>query len=151
HALGYVGAISEQDLEHIDRAAYSGTTLIGKLGVESAYEPQLHGANGFRELLVNAQGRSVDRQGAFVPNLRTKAPAAGEDVLLSIDLNVQRVAEAALTGHRGAVVALDPNNGDVIALVSMPGFDPNFFGRGITTAEYGALNNDADRPLFNRA
>ncbi len=151
HALGYVGAISEQDLKHIDRAAYAGTSLIGKLGVESAYEGELHGTNGFREVLVNAQGRSVERQGAFVPNLRTKAPGAGEDLLLSIDLKVQRTAEAALAGHRGAVVALDPNNGDVIALVSLPGFDPTMFGRGITAREYGILQNDIDRPLFNRA
>src|SRR5256885_8620780 len=129
HALGYVGAISEQDLKHIDRAAYAGTSLMGKLGVESAYERELHGTNGFREVLVNAQGRSVERQGAFVPNLRTRAPGAGEDLLLSIDLKVQRTAEAALAGHRGAVVALDPTNGDVIALVSLPGFDPTMFGR----------------------
>ncbi|TLY62210.1 MAG: penicillin-binding protein 2 [Gammaproteobacteria bacterium] len=151
HALGYVGAISEQDLERIDPAAYSGTTLIGKLGVESAFEKPLHGTNGLREILVNAQGRSVARQGAFIPSLRTKAPTAGDDVLLSLDLKVQRVAEEALRGHRGAVVALDPNNGDVIALASMPGFDPNLFGRGITTAEFGVLQNDIDRPLFNRA
>jgi penicillin-binding protein 2 len=151
HALGYVGAISEQDLKHIDRAAYAGTALIGKLGVESTYEDELHGKNGFRELLVNALGRSVERQGAYLPNLRTKAPAAGDDVLLSLDLKLQRVAEAALGGHRGAVVALDPNNGDVLALVSLPGFDPNLFARGITTAEYAALANDIDRPLFNRA
>src|SRR6266480_275724 len=104
HALGYVGAISEQDLKHIDRAAYAGTSLIGKLGVESAYELKVHGT-----------------------------------------------AEAALAGHRGAVVALDPNNGDVIALVSLPGFDPTMFGRGITAREYGILQNDIDRPLFNRA
>ncbi|MGB6604283.1 MAG: penicillin-binding protein 2 [Steroidobacteraceae bacterium] len=151
HALGYVGAISEQDLRHIDRAAYSGTSLIGKVGVESAYEHRLHGTNGSREVLVNAQGRSVERQGAYVPNLRTKAPAAGEDLMLSIDLKVQRVAESALAGHRGAVVALDPDNGDVLALVSLPGFDPNLFARGITSAEYGALQEDIDRPLFNRA
>ncbi|MBV8878285.1 MAG: penicillin-binding protein 2 [Gammaproteobacteria bacterium] len=151
HALGYVGAISEQDLKHIDRNAYAGTSLIGKLGVESAYEKQLHGTNGSREVLVNAQGRSVERQGAFVPKLHTKAPTAGDDLLLSIDLNAQRVAEAALAGHRGAVVALDPNNGDVLALVSLPGFDPSLFARGITGAEYRALAEDIDRPLFNRA
>ncbi len=151
HALGYVSAISEQDLEHIDRAAYSGTSLIGKLGVESAYETQLHGTNGYREVLVNAQGRSVERQGAFVPNLRTKAPTAGQDVILAIDLSIQRLAEEQMTGHRGAVVAIDPANGNIIALVSRPGFDPNTFGRGITSAEYGALNSDIDRPLFNRA
>ena len=151
HALGYVGAISEEDLKHIDRATYAGTALIGKLGVESTYEDQLHGKNGFREVLVNAQGRSVERQGAFVPNLRTRAPSAGEDLLLSIDLKLQRVAEAALAGHRGAAVALDPANGDVLALVSLPGFDPNLFARGITPGEYNTLANDEDRPLFNRA
>ena len=151
HALGYVGAISEQDLKHIDRAAYAGTSLIGKLGVESAYERELHGTNGSREVLVNAQGRSVERQGAFVPKLHTRAPTAGDDLLLTLDLKVQRAAESALAGHRGAVVALDPNNGDVLALVSLPGFDPTLFGRGITTAEYRALADDVDRPLFNRA
>jgi penicillin-binding protein 2 len=151
HALGYVGAISEQDLKHIDRSAYAGTSLIGKLGVESAFEPRLHGVNGSREVLVNAQGRSVERQGAFVPKLHSKAPVAGDDLLLSIDLKIQHVAEAALAGHRGAVVALDPNNGDVLALVSLPGFDPTLFGQGITAAEYRALADDIDKPLFNRA
>jgi penicillin-binding protein 2 len=151
HALGYVGAISEEDLKHIDRSAYAGTSLIGKLGVESAFERELHGSNGSREVLVNAQGRSVERQGAFVPKLHSKAPLAGDDLLLSIDMKIQRVAEAALAGHRGAVVALDPNNGDVLALVSLPGFDPTLFGRGITAPEYRALAEDIDRPLFNRA
>jgi penicillin-binding protein 2 len=151
HALGYVGAISEQDLKHIDRSAYAGTSLIGKLGVESAFERQLHGTNGSREVLVNAQGRSVERQGAFVPKLHSKAPVAGDDLLLSIDLKIQRVAEAALAGHRGALVALDPNNGDVLALVSLPGFDPTLFGQGITAVEYRALAEDIDKPLFNRA
>jgi penicillin-binding protein 2 len=151
HALGYVGAISVEDLKHIDRGAYAGNSLIGKLGVESAYEKQLHGTNGSREVLVNAQGRSVERQGAFVPKLNSKAPTAGEDLVLSIDLKVQRVAESALAGHRGAVVALDPNTGDVIALVSLPGFDPTMFGRGITASEYRVLADDIDHPLFNRA
>jgi penicillin-binding protein 2 len=151
HALGYVGAISEQDLKHIDRSAYAGTSLIGKLGVESAFEHELHGVNGSREVLVNAQGRSVERQGAFVPKLHSKAPVAGDDLQLSIDLKIQRVAEAALAGHRGAVVALDPNNGDVLALVSLPGFDPTLFGQGITAAEYRSLAEDIDKPLFNRA
>ena len=151
HALGYVAAISEQDFQRIDRAAYSGTSLIGKLGVESAYEPQLHGTNGFREVLVNAQGRSVARQGALTPNLRVKSPKSGEDLLLTIDMPAQRVAEEALVDKRGAVVAIDPQNGDVITLVSRPGFDPNLFGRGLTRAEYAALNENIDHPLLNRA
>jgi penicillin-binding protein 2 len=151
HALGYVGAISEADLAHIDRAAYSGTFLIGKQGVESAYETKLHGVNGSREILVNAQGRSVDKQGAFIPSLRTHAPVAGDDIVLAMDLKVQRTAEEALAGRRGAVVAIDPNNGDVIAMTSRPGFDPNMFGRGITRSEYGALKDDIDTPLLDRA
>ena len=151
HALGYVAAISEQDIQRIDRAAYSGTTLIGKLGVESAYEPQLHGANGFREVLVNAQGRSVQRQGALAPDLKVRAPDAGDDLLLTLDMPSQRVAEAMLADKRGSVVAIDPQNGDVIALVSKPGFDPNLFGRGLTRAEFKDLNENIDRPLLNRA
>jgi penicillin-binding protein 2 len=151
HALGYVAAISEQDLKRIDPAAYSGTSTIGKLGVESAYEPELHGLNGSREVLVNAQGRSVEKQGPFAQNLRTQAPNAGKDLILSIDLDVQRVAEQELGSRRGAVVALDPRTGDVIALVSRPGFDPNLFARGITRNEYISLQQDIDRPLFDRA
>lgn len=151
HALGYVGAISEQDLAHIESAAYAGTTLIGKTGVEAAYEKALHGTNGFREILVDAQGRSVDKQGGLALGLRTQAPVAGEDLYLSIDLATQQAAEQALGEHRGAVVALDPSNGDVLALVSHPGFDPNLFARGITRAEYAALANDIDRPLLDRA
>jgi penicillin-binding protein 2 len=151
HALGYVGAISEADLARIDRAAYSGTALIGKQGVESSFEQKLHGLNGSREILVNAQGRSVEKQGAFIPSLHTHAPTAGDDIVLSMDLKTQRVAEAALNGRRGAVVAIDPNNGDVIALTSRPGFDPNMFGRGITKAEYTTLKDDIDTPLLDRA
>jgi penicillin-binding protein 2 len=93
----------------------------------------------------------VERQGAFVPKLQSKAPVAGDELQLSIDLKIQRVAEAALAGHRGAVVALDPNNGDVLALVSLPGFDPTMFAQGITAAEYRVLADDIDKPLFNRA
>jgi len=151
HALGYVAAVSEEDLERIDRPGYAGTTLIGKLGVESAYESQLHGLNGYRQILVNAQGRSVDRQGAYQPDLRAEAPAPGKDLVLSIDLPTQMVAEAALGEQRGAVVAIDPANGDVLALVSHPGFDPSVFGRGLTTGEYALLTGNEDKPLLNRA
>jgi len=151
HALGYVGAISENDLEHIDRAAYEGTALIGKLGVEASYETPLHGTNGYREILVNAQGRSVQRQGAYAPELKATAPTNGEDVVLSIDLPTQKVAEDALGDRRGAVVAIDPSNGNVIALVSKPGFDPSVFARGIRRNEYAELVNNEDKPLLNRA
>jgi penicillin-binding protein 2 len=150
HALGYVAAISEQDLEKIDSAAYAGTTLIGKLGVEASYEKELHGVNGFREVLVNAQGRSVDN-GQLTPGLKVQAPTAGSDLILAMDFPTQRVAEEALGDKRAALVAIDPKNGDVIALVSRPGFDPNLFGRGLTRAEFAALNQNIDKPLLNRA
>jgi len=151
HALGYVSAISVQDLEHIDRVSYAGTTLIGKLGIESNYERPLHGRNGFREILVNAQGRSVQREGVFAPELHSQAPLAGDDLVLSIDLATQRAAEDALGDRRGAVVAIDPTNGDVLALASKPGFDPAAFARGLSRAEYAQLSDDIDKPLFNRA
>jgi penicillin-binding protein 2 len=151
HALGYVGAISATDLERIDRATYLGTSLIGKLGVEAARESELHGTNGFREILVNAQGRSVQKQGGLVPDLRTRAPRAGTDLVLSIDLPSQQAAEAGFAGRRGAAIAIDPHTGDVLAMASMPGFDPGIFGRGITRAEYRELERSIDLPLFNRA
>ena len=151
HALGYVAAISESDLEHIDRAEYAGTTLIGKLGIEAQYEQTLHGRNGTREILVNAKGRSMQKQGALIPELRSIAPVAGTDVVLSIDLDVQRVAEQAVSDKRAAVIAIDPRSGDILAMVSRPGFDPNAFGRGLTHPEFDALNNNLDRPLLNRA
>jgi penicillin-binding protein 2 len=151
HALGYVAAVSEDDLDRIDRPGYAGTTLIGKLGVESSYETQLHGLNGYSQILVNAQGRSVKFQGAYQPELRSEAPIAGKDLILALDLPTQQAAELALGEHRGAVVAIDPANGDVLALVSHPDFDPSLFGRGLTRSEFSQLTENPDKPLLNRA
>ncbi len=151
HAIGYVSAINEEDLKRIDSAEYAGTSLIGKLGVEAAYEPRLHGKPGFREILVNAAGKPVDRQGEYVPLLNSRAPVSGDDLVLGMDVRVQKVAEDAMAGKRGAVVALDPKTGDIIALVSAPGFDPNGFVRGLTVAQYNALASSIDVPLLNRA
>jgi penicillin-binding protein 2 len=151
HAVGYVSAINEQDMKQIDTDEYAGTSLIGKLGVEAAYEQQLHGKRGSREIIVNAAGRPVDKQGDFALRLNNRPPVAGDDLILGLDVHVQKVAEEALTGKRGSVVALDPRTGDVIALASTPGFDPNNFVRGLTVAEYAALQNDIDKPLLNRA
>ncbi|HVN99282.1 MAG TPA: penicillin-binding protein 2 [Steroidobacteraceae bacterium] len=151
HALGYVAAVSEDDLDRIDKPGYAGTTLIGKLGVEAAYETQLHGLNGYQQILVNAQGRSVKFQGAYQPDLRAEAPVAGRDLVLAIDLPTQQAAEEALGDRRGAIVALDPANGDVLALVSHPGFDPSLFSRGLTRSEYSLLTSNEDKPLLNRA
>ena len=151
HAIGYVSAINEQDLKQIDSAEYAGTSLIGKLGVEGAYEQQLHGKPGFREIEVNAAGRPVDKQGGYATTLNTRPPVAGEDLILGMDVRVQKVAEEALVGKRGSVVALDPKTGDIIALASTPGFDPNDFVRGLSVAQYSALSNNIDVPLLNRA
>jgi penicillin-binding protein 2 len=151
HALGYVAAVSEDDLDRIDKPGYAGTTLIGKLGVESAYETRLHGLNGYQQILVNAQGRSVKFQGAYQPDLQASAPVPGTDLMLAIDLAAQQAAETALGERRGAVVAIDPSNGDILALVSHPGFDPTLFSRGLTRAEYSVLINNEDKPLLNRA
>ncbi len=151
HAIGYVSAINEEDLKRIDSAEYAGTSLIGKLGVEAAYESLLHGKPGFREILVNAAGRPIDKPGEYAPRLHTLAPVAGEDLILSLDARVQKVAEDALAGKRGSIVALDPKTGDVIAMASTPGFDPNGFVRGLSVAEYSAMANNIDVPLLNRA
>ncbi|HEY2466183.1 MAG TPA: penicillin-binding protein 2 [Steroidobacteraceae bacterium] len=151
HAIGYVSAINEQDLKQIDSAEYAGTSLIGKLGVEGAYEQQLHGKPGFREIEVNAAGRPVDKQGGYATKLNTRPPVAGQDLILGMDAKVQKVAEEALAGKRGSVVALDPKTGDIIALASTPGFDPNDFVRGLSVAQYAALSNNIDVPLLNRA
>ena len=151
HALGYVAAISEKDQERIDPAAYAGTTLIGKLGVERNYEELLHGRTGYQQLLVNAQGRRVERVGVKAPDLVRKEPIAGDDLILAIDERLQEVAETALGTQRGAVVAIDPANGDVLAFVSTPTFDPNGFARGLTVAEYRELEDSLDKPLYDRA
>jgi penicillin-binding protein 2 len=151
HALGYVGAISEQEVARIDPSEYAGLSTIGKLGVELAYEAQLRGKAGFRQVLVNAQGRAVERQGAFTPKLETRAPLAGDDITLAMDIKAQLAAETALSAMRGAVVALDPASGDVIAFASTPNYDPNQFAKGISTKEYNELATSIDRPLFNRA
>jgi penicillin-binding protein 2 len=150
HALGYVGSISEDDLKRLDPAQYFGTAAIGKTGLERSYEAELHGRGGFREVLVNAEGRSVETLGGARPELRIDRPAAGRDLELSLDIELQRVAEQAMGDRRGAVVALDPWTGDVLVLASTPTFDPNKFARGISTADYRDLTTNPDQPLYNR-
>jgi penicillin-binding protein 2 len=151
HALGYVAAISEEDKKVINMDEYAGTTLTGKTGVEQKYEKELHGHTGFQQMLVNAQGRRVEKIGREAAHLERREPQAGNDLFLTIDLKVQQVAEEALRGQRAAVVAIDPNNGDIIAFVSTPAFDPNLFARGLTRKEYAALTDDPNRPMFDRA
>jgi penicillin-binding protein 2 len=151
HAIGYVGAISEDDKKTLDMDAYAGTTLTGKSGVERAYERELHGRAGYQELLVNAQGRSVERIGDQAAQLERREALAGNDLFLTIDQRVQQAAEEALRGQRASAVAIDPANGDVLAFVSTPAFDPNLFARGLSRPEYLALTEDPNRPMYDRA
>jgi penicillin-binding protein 2 len=150
HALGYVGTISEPDLVRVDRERYFGTGVIGKTGVERAYEAELLGTGGYREVLVNAEGRPARLAEGTDPQLRTHEPQAGRDLRMTIDIELQRVAEEAFAGRRGGVVAIDPNNGNVLVFASLPSFDPNGFARGISRSEYLALTENPDQPLFNR-
>lgn len=144
HALGYVGRISDKDLDRIDPVNYDGTHYIGKLGVEQFYEGQLHGKVGYQNVETNARGR-------VLRVLERTDPVPGENLSLFLDANLQRIASAALAGERGSVVAIDPNNGGILALVSTPSFDPNLFVTGISGRDYTALRDSLDRPLYNRA
>ncbi len=153
HAVGYVGALSTSDLQRLDSARYAGTSHTGKTGVENSFENNLHGDAGFRHLIANARGRQVPANTSelldSLPMDETASP--GSNVYLSLDLDLQKVASNALEGRRGAVVALDPRTGEVLAMVSAPSFDPNLFAVGMSTSQYGELQNNPDRPLFNRA
>ena len=144
HAIGYVSALDQDDMQRVDRAAYAGTTHIGKTGVEQALEALLLGEPGHQQIVVNAQGRSLQR-------ISRDAPLPGHDLILTLDVRLQRAAEQALADRRGAVVAIDPRDGSVLALVSAPGYDPNQFGEGLTQQQFAALANNRDNPLFNRA
>ena len=143
HSVGYVGRINDRDMEQIDRVAYAGTHYIGKTGVERFYEDVLHGKVGYEEVETNARGR-------VLRVLKRTEPEPGQDVTLHLDSQLQRVAEQALGQRRGAVVAIEPKSGGVLAFVSQPSFDPNLFVTGISHADYGALRDSLDQPLFNR-
>ena len=148
HVIGYIGRINERDLERIDArdetANYRGTEHIGKVGLEQSYEDELHGVTGFEEVEVDAGGRAV-RQ------LRRTPPTSGNNLVLTLDRGLQRVAENAFNGRRGALVAIEPATGGVLALVSSPTFNPNLFVDGISTQDWNALNTSPDHPLLNRA
>jgi len=144
HALGYVGRIDVKDLNKLDEANYAGTSYIGKLGLEKFYEDDLHGKVGFQRVEVNASGRTLRV-------LDESPPESGHNLHLTIDSNLQRLAEDLFKEERGSVVALDPNNGEVLALVSMPSFNPNLFVNGISFKDYSDLRDSWKRPLFNRA
>lgn len=153
HAIGYVGALSTQDLERLDATAYVGSAQTGKTGIEHSGESSLHGSTGYRQIVTNARGRQVpvDPRDSSQALLENEAPKPGSNLVLSLDLELQRVATKAFEGQRGAAVALDPTNGEVLALISAPSFNPNAFALGMSTSEFNTLQFDLDQPLFNRA
>ena len=145
HVVGYVGRIDAADAANLDADAYAGTTQIGKTGIERKYEDALHGSPGYEQVEVNVDKRVIGKPISRV------APTPGKNLYLSIDARLQRVAFDALGGRPGAVAAIDPRNGEVLALASAPSFDPNLFVNGIGRADYAALMNNPDKPLLDRA
>jgi len=144
HTVGYVGRINERDQKRINAQNYKGTQQIGKTGVERYYEDLLHGHVGYRQVETNVQGR-------VVRELHNVPPTSGSDLFLHLDVNLQRVAAEALGDFNGAIVALEPKTGGVVAMVSKPDFDPNLFVSGISIKDYAVLRDSLDRPLFNRS
>ncbi|MGB7479825.1 MAG: penicillin-binding protein 2, partial [Burkholderiaceae bacterium] len=147
HVIGYIGRISARDAEQIeqseDSANYAGSNHIGKEGVEKSYEKYLHGTTGYEEVEVTASGRAV--------RSLSRTPATpGHNLILSIDIELQKVVEQAFGDRRGALVAIEPATGDILAYVSRPGFDPNLFIDGIDQQSWDELNNSPDKPLVNR-
>ncbi|MFZ6845751.1 penicillin-binding protein 2 [Undibacterium sp. RuTC16W] len=147
HVIGYIGRISQKDAEIIDDsedgANYNGTSYIGKEGLEKSYEKLLHGTTGFEEVEVSAGGRAVR-------TLSRTAPTSGKNLILSVDIELQKIIEEAFGDRRGALVAIEPATGDVLAFVSKPTYDPNLFVEGIDQQSWNELNTSEDRPLLNR-
>jgi len=148
HVIGYIGRINPKDQENLGElgveANYRGTDYIGKAGLEASYQQELHGTTGFEQVEIDAAGRGI--------RTLARTPAqAGNNVTLTLDIKLQEVAETAFGERRGALVAIEPSTGGVLAFVSKPGFDPNLFVDGIDPASWEGLNNSPDRPLTNRA
>jgi penicillin-binding protein 2 len=150
HLLGYIGRINQaekkamEDWEDEDQANYQGTEYIGKLGLEQSYERELHGTTGFEQVETSAAGRAVRR-------LSSQPPTPGNKLVLSVDIKLQAMVEEMFGDRRGALVAIDPRSGEVLAFVSKPTFDPNLFVDGIDHESWRELNESIDRPLLNRA
>jgi penicillin-binding protein 2 len=153
HALGYVGATDTTDLARLDPRTYVGTAYTGKTGIEIKFESDLHGNPGYQQIVTNARGRQVppnSRERSF-PLLEKEHPMPGANLYLSVDLDLQILATKALAGRRGSIVAINPENGEILTLVSAPTFDPNIFVTGMSIDEFRALQSDVRHPLFNRA
>lgn len=147
HFIGYIGRINDKDLQSLtesgDLSNYKGSDHIGKSGIEQYYERHLHGTTGFQQVEIDADGHAVRV-------LSSTAPVPGDNLILSIDSKLQNIAEQAFGERRGAMVAINPKNGEVLAYVSMPTFDPNLFVDGIDSENWKALNESIDKPLINR-
>ncbi len=148
HVIGYIGRISPKDKERLaddeDEGNYRGTEYIGKLGIEQRYERALHGITGVQEIETSAGGRAVRR-------LASRPATPGQNVVLTLDIKLQKMVEDLFGNRRGALVAIDPNSGEVLAFVSKPTFDPNLFVEGIDVENWKALSESIDKPLLNRA
>ena len=144
HVIGYEGRINSQELNEIDQTNYSASHYIGKIGIEKYYEEDLHGQVGYQEVENDASGKSVRI-------LKEIKSVPGKNIYLTIDSKLQFIAEKALDGHKGAVVAIQPSTGQVLAMVSEPGYDPNQFVLGISQTDFQELQQEEDRPLYNRA
>ncbi|MFN3233942.1 MAG: penicillin-binding protein 2 [Gammaproteobacteria bacterium] len=144
HVIGYVGRINARESLIIDPANYSASNYIGKVGIEKFYENTLHGTVGYKKV-------EVDARGAPIRDVSVKPPVPGKDIYLTIDSHIQSAAEEALKGKQGAVVAIDPQNGEILALASNPQFDPNLFVQGIAHKDFEKLQKNHHRPLYNRA
>ncbi|MEO7934713.1 MAG: penicillin-binding protein 2 [Dokdonella sp.] len=144
HLVGYVGRIDVADMQRLDASRYAGTTHAGKTGIERSYEDILHGEPGYELVEVNA-----DRRPLRV--IERVAPTPGKNLYLTVDSRIQEAGEEAFTDRAGASVAIDPRNGEVLAMISVPSFDPNLFVNGISQVDYDALLKAPDKPLLNRA
>ncbi len=148
HVIGYIGRINDKDLEALEAQGklsnYRGSDHLGKIGIEENYEDELHGQTGFEQVEIDAGGRAVR-------SLSREEPVAGNNLILGIDLKLQQITEKAFGKYRGALVAIDPKNGEILAFVSQPGFDPNLFVDGIDQTSWDEYNNSPDKPLNNRA
>ncbi len=144
HVVGYMGGINDKDLQRIDSRAYSGTSYIGKTGIEQTFENELLGTVGYRQVLTNARGRMLEV-------IQDDPPTSGQDLRLTLDISLQSIAMDIMGDQRGAVVALNPQNGEILALVSSPSYDGNGFSKGLTQAEFDLLLNNPDKPLLNRS
>ena len=147
HMIGYIGRINEADVKNLEKSEdlsnYKGSDHIGKGGIEQYYEKQLHGTTGFQQIEMDADGEAVRV-------LSSTPPVAGDNLILSIDSKMQEIGEKAFGNHRGAMVAINPKNGEILSYVSMPTFDPNLFVDGIDTDTWKTLNESLDKPLINR-